>query len=60
LEEYNITNKKDNKKVTFSDAIEENIYNTLLVESLSSDELAEKLNIDISTILLKISIMEIN
>ena len=61
LEEYNISIKKEIKikKIIFSDKIEENIYNMLLLENLSIDDLSIKLNLNIKDISFKISIMEI-
>ncbi len=62
LEEFNITNnwKNNNKKPIFDNKIEESIYNILLLDSLSIDELSNKLLIDVSTLSLKLSMMEIN
>ena len=62
LEEYNISNSnKNNKKtkINFSDQLEENIYNILILENLTIDELAKKLDKNISTISFKLSMMEI-
>jgi DNA processing protein len=64
LEEYNISNtskfseKKD--KIVFTDKIEESLYNILLLENLTINELSIKLKIDISTLSFKLSMMEIN
>lgn len=66
LEEYNFSNnkkweKKSEKiKLDFVDELEEKIYNTLLLESFTNDELVKKFNLDISTISFKISMLEIN
>jgi len=60
LEEYNISKIERVEKLVFSDDIEENIYNILLLESLSIDELILKIDLDISTISFKLSMMEIN
>jgi len=61
LDEYNIfsKNEKEVKKISFSDELEKNIYNVLILESLIIDDLAKKMNLDISTISFKISMMEI-
>jgi DNA processing protein len=47
-------------KVIFYDKTEEDIYKNLILQSLTIDELAKILKIDISTISFKISMMEIN
>ena len=62
LEEYNIskTIKQEQKEIKFTDNLEEKIYNILLLESLTINELVEKLKLDISNISLKISMMEIS
>ena len=66
LEEYNFSNNKktDNNlekmKLEFSDELEEKIYNALLLESFSADELVKKFNLDISVISFKLSMLEIN
>lgn len=66
LEEYNFSNnlKHKNKsveiKLVFSDEIEEKIYNCLLLESYTSDELVKKFWLDISTISFKLSMLELN
>ena len=44
----------------FADKIEEDIYNLLILESLTIDELKQKLNLDTSTLAFKLSMMEIN
>ena len=63
LEEYNFSTQKNTKnivnKIEFWDEIEELIYNTLLLEWFSIDELAKKLKIDISTLSFKLSMLEI-
>lgn len=63
LDEYNILEKPNvnkNKKIIFADKIEERIYNTLILENLTVDELINKLWLDISNINFKLSMMEIN
>ncbi len=61
LEEYNIQNKKNKSKqnIKFNDEIEQKIYNTLILDNLKIDELSKKINLDISTISFKLSMMEI-
>jgi len=63
LEEYNISKNKLNKKehinLKFNDNLEEKIYNILLLESLTINELSKKLDENISTMSFKLSIMEI-
>jgi len=66
LEEYNFSNNKkldnnsEKQKVEFQDELEEKIYNALLLEWFTIDELVKKFNLDISTISFKLSILEIN
>jgi len=63
LEEYNISenvNKKKVNKIVFEDEIEEKIYNILILESLTIDELLNKIDNNISTVSFKLSMMEIN
>jgi DNA processing protein len=64
LEEYNFsTIKRDwvtKEKPKFSDELEEKIYNSLLLEWFTADELVKKFNLDISTISFKLSMLEIN
>ena len=63
LVEYNIlewSNRNNNLKIEFSDKTEEEIYNILILENLTIDEIAKKISLDISTISFKISMMEIN
>lgn len=63
LIEYNIwiKNKKEAKvKILFQDEIEEKIYNILILEWLTIDQLKLKLQLDIQTISFKLSMMEIN
>ncbi len=64
LEEYNFSITKENWKKTekpeFSDELEEKIYNALLLEWFTADELVKKFNLDISTISFKLSMLEIN
>ncbi len=65
LEEYNCKNLVDaseqnsSEKVKFESETEEKIYNALLLEALSSDDLARKLDIDISTLAFSLSMLEI-
>lgn len=60
LDEFNIFNKNNlNIERKFSDKQEEEIYNLLLLENLSIDELSKKLLLDIQTILFKIWFLEI-
>jgi predicted Rossmann fold nucleotide-binding protein DprA/Smf involved in DNA uptake len=62
LNEFNISNtskKQEKLGINFSDDIEKSIYNLLLLEPLSIDELKAKLGLDISLVLLKISILEL-
>lgn len=61
LEEYNIKakNLEVKKEINFSDEMEKNIYNLLLSESLNIDKIAEKLKLDVVSVSLKISFMEI-
>ena len=63
LEEYNISNKPNKKtkqKIKFADILEENIYNTLILENLTIDELSKNLKQNTSTISFKLSMMEIS
>lgn len=66
LEEYNFSNNKKSEnnlekpKIEFSDDLEEKIYNSLLLEWFTADELVKKFNLDISTISFKLSMLEIN
>ena len=66
LEEYNFSNNKElennleKPKLEFSDELEEKIYNSLLLEWFTADELVKKFNLDISTISFKLSMLEIN
>ena len=61
LEEYNISSlDKKNKIRNFACNIEENIHNSLLLESYTIDELSKKLSIDIIAITYKLSMMEIS
>lgn len=65
LTEFNISDAKnkakiDKKEIVFNDDLEKNIYNLLLFEPLNSDEIAQKLLLDINIILLKISILELS
>ena len=50
LEEYwvnqNNVEKTESKKLVFADKIEENIYNCIILENLTIDELSKKLNIE--------------
>ncbi len=64
LIEYNISWDINNNtilnEIKFSDDIEKNIYDILLIEKFTINELKEKINIDISTLSFKLSMMEIN
>jgi DNA processing protein len=61
LNEYNISSINKKIKIrNFACRIEENIYNLLLLESYTTDELSKKLSVDIITITYKLSMMEIN
>jgi DNA processing protein len=62
LNEFNISssNKKIKTKVIINDDIEKEIYDLLLLDSLSIDDIVDKTWCDISTISFKISILEIN
>lgn len=61
LEEYvNVSSNTQYFQASFKDELEQNIYNTLLLENLTIDELSKKLQIDIPTLSFKLSIMEIN
>lgn len=59
LEEYNITKSPEIKKINFWDNLEKNIYDLLIVEALTVDEMAKKLSVSVSEIAIKISFMEI-
>lgn len=61
LEEYNIDFKfnKKNLNIKFTDSLEKNIYDYLLLENLSLNDLSKKLSIDIQTISQKISLLEL-
>jgi DNA processing protein len=65
LEEYIDVQSKEaieneGQKIRFADSIEKEIYNILLLENLSIDEISRKMSLDISTLSFKLSIMEIN
>jgi DNA processing protein len=63
LEEYNIFDIwkiKESKSIKFIDEIEKEIYNILILESLTTDELLHRIALDITTINFKLSMMEIN
>ncbi len=62
LEEYNFwipDNKAEYKCIDISDPTEKNIYDLLLLESLSVDEIARKILLDVSTVTFKLSMMEV-
>lgn len=65
LEEYNFSNNTKNKensekvKPEFTEQLEENIYNALLLESYTTDELVRKFWLDISTLSFKLSMLEL-
>jgi DNA processing protein len=56
----NVSSNTQYFQASFKDELEQNIYNTLLLENLTIDELSKKLQIDIPTLSFKLSIMEIN
>lgn len=62
LEEYNINYKKEiNKnKLNITDDTERDIYNILMIENFTINELKNKINIDIATLSFKLSMMEVN
>lgn len=63
LEEYNIFDiwkNKEIKTIKFIDETEKEIYNILILESLTTDELIHRIGLDITTINFKLSMMEIN
>lgn len=61
LEEYNYKIIKEDKKITFQNEVEENIFNLLKYNlSLSIDDFLEKTKYDYSEISLNISMMEIS
>ena len=61
LSEYNILNNLQNKsKISFNDNIEKNIYDKLMIESLNIDEIAIYFDLDISIVLLKITLLELS
>lgn len=61
LNEYNISSsqKQQTRQIKFADSIEKCIYDSLLLESLSVDELCIKKKLDISSTITKLSMMEI-
>lgn len=63
LWEYNISVAKDRNRVVtqirFADPIEESIYNLLLVDNFTADELTRELKLSIQVITLKLSMLEI-
>lgn len=61
FDEYNINTKKTKKqKLKFADKIEEDIYNTLLIDSYGIDELSLKISVDTKVLSFKLSMMEIS
>jgi len=62
IEEYGDTIKLEQKikNIEFSDELEEKIYNFLLKESSSAENIAGELDFEISVISYKLSILEIN
>ena len=63
LEEYNISKKSifsSEKNITFEKDLDKKIYSLLILELLSPDKIAEKLNINISSVSTRLSMMEIN
>lgn len=60
LEEYNISNiKTDNKRLEFTNQIEEEIYNIILVDNLNIDEISKRTKIETKLIGQFISNLEI-
>ncbi len=61
LEEYNIkiNNKQEKRNISFSDSIQKEIFNLLLSDKLSIDDLSRKLDTRIQIISQKIWILEI-
>ena len=64
LEEYNFCTSKslsdqEKTELSFDNDIEEKIYNALLLDWLSADELAKKLEVNISTLSFSLSMLEI-
>jgi DNA processing protein len=62
LEEYNLWSSWAlwaQEKIEFDDELEEKIYNCLLLESFTGDDLARKLWLDISSLCFKLSMLEI-
>ncbi|MDR0771901.1 MAG: hypothetical protein LBF15_02365 [Candidatus Peribacteria bacterium] len=62
LNEFNIRNKENKEKVIpdFIDEESKKIYDLLLLEALNIDEISLKLNLSISFVLLKISMLELS
>jgi predicted Rossmann fold nucleotide-binding protein DprA/Smf involved in DNA uptake len=62
LSEFNIRNKENKAKEVpnFIDEESKKIYDLLLLESLNVDEISLKLNLNISFVLLKISMLELS
>jgi len=63
FEDFNVSLKKsqtNDKKIVFTDKNEEKIYNLLLLEKYSIDELSREISLDTSLLSQKISFMEIN
>lgn len=62
LEEYNILTKNITSNIikNFNDEIEQEIYNKLLIENLTIDDLSKKIWIELSVLLIKLGFLEIN
>lgn len=62
LENFNIkesSKSKENKDLKFNDELEEKIYKLLIKHSFNADEIAKELKENISLILLKLSLLEL-
>ena len=61
LEEYNLNYLSSNKKeIKFTDDLEQKIYDSLLIKSKNIDDLVNELELDYSSVILKLSIMELS
>lgn len=60
LEEYNISSiKKELKKIELKDKLEKDIYNLILIENLTVDEIVRELWVELSIIINKLSLLEL-
>ncbi len=61
LEEYNFSGEilPEKKEIIFSSHLEKSIYNIISIESLNSNEISKKLELDINQILKTLSMLEI-